>query len=196
MGEGVLITLDVKDSTIKYCHKILEKVNLGTRGNHTDGTPQQQLTGLVGEISLLKYLEKPMPVFKEYYVGYDVVLNDSKLDIKTMGRTVPMQSHFVHNLLALQKNNKSDGYIFCSLNVMDHRLDVCGYIFKDDFFKKASLFKEGQMRTRDNGTKFKIFSDLYEIKNEDIKEVSSRKQILGIKKRGADFTPLPLSISY
>ena len=79
-----MITLDVKDSTIKYCHKILEKVNLGTRGNHTDGTPQQQLTGLVGEISLLKYLEKPMPVFKEYYVGYDVVLNDSKLDIKTM----------------------------------------------------------------------------------------------------------------
>ena len=176
-----MIVLKINHETKTICNNILKKINLGTRGNRTDGTPDQQLTGLIGEIGLLQFIGRNVPSYTKGIKGHDLVINDSKLDVKTMTRTVTMQPHYVHNLIGLQKNNITDGYIFCSYNMKQSELEICGYTSKKDFFDNALFYMEGDVRERDNGTKFKTFTDLYEIGNEKLTEINSKDDILSIK---------------
>ena len=75
----------------------------------------------------------------------------------------------------------TDIYIFCSYNKRDTYLTICGWIDKVNFVKNRKFYPKGTTRTRFNGTSFRTFSDLYEIDNKYLNDVSSiddlKKQI-------------------
>lgn len=85
-----------------------------------------------------------------------------------MTRKVPVKDYYVHNFVGYQRNYDVDYYIFASYNTSNRVLTICGYIEKEDFFKKAIYFPKGSLRTRSDGTSFRTFAPLYEIKQSDL----------------------------
>lgn len=110
--------------------------------------------------------------------GFDFVINDKKVDVKTMGRTTDMRDYYVHNFIAYQKPYDVDYYVFLSYNKRNSHLTVCGYIDKDGFFEKAEFFKKGAKRYRSDGSYFFSKAPLYEIKQSDLYEIDSIDDLL------------------
>ena len=59
-------------------------------------------------------------------------------------------------------------------------MTVCGWISKNDFFKKATLYKQGTRRYRENGTHFETKADLYEIKQRDLNKIDSTENLFSL----------------
>jgi hypothetical protein len=172
-----MITIKVSEEIITHCESEIEKHNFGQRGI-ADGTKEQQLTGIIGqsvvmELFGLGYVDGS----KGFDNGVDIIYQDMKIDVKTMGRTTDMRDYYVHNFVGLQKDYNNDIYIFCSLNKKSNELTICGWLNKTELFEKANFFKKGQIRTRSNGTEFKTFSDLYEIDNNALHNVNSIEEL-------------------
>jgi hypothetical protein len=89
-----------------------------------------------------------------------------------MGRTVDVRPNFVNNFIALQEKFDCDIYIFNSINKNKNQLTVCGFLNKKELKEKAILYKKGAIRTRDNGTTFKMKSDTYEVPNACLRPIS------------------------
>lgn len=171
-----MLNLKLNKEVFKQSLKFGQENNLGQRG-HADGSPEEQLIGILGENTICDVLELPLMNSQGYDGGYDIVLNGKNVDIKTMGRTVYPKSNYVNNLVAMQLKNSSDIYLFCSYHKKDYVLTVCGWTTKDMFKQKAKLYKEGETRTRFNGTSFKSKSDLYEIENKDLLPINNIKDL-------------------
>ncbi len=105
--------------------------------------------------------------------GADIIYNNIIIDIKTMGRTTEVRDYYVNNFLAIQFKYNTDIYIFCSFNKINYNLTICGWISKNDFTKKAKLFKKGTKRFRSDGSSFNTFHDLYEINNSDLNNINN-----------------------
>ena len=60
-----------------------------------------------------------------------------------------------------------------SINKKSNELTVCGWINKKGLFEKSSFFPKGTFRYRSDKSKFKTFTDLYEISNKDLFQVLS-----------------------
>ena len=177
-----MLNLKLNKEVFKQSLKFGQKNNLGQRG-HADGSPEEQLIGILGENTICDVLELPLMNSQGYDGGYDIVLNGKNVDIKTMGRTVYPKSNYVNNLVAMQLKNSSDIYLFCSYHKHNYELTLCGWIDKKNFKKKAKLYKDGQIRYRYDGTTFKTKSDLYEIENKLLNPINNIKDLknIGIK---------------
>jgi hypothetical protein len=82
-----------------------------------------------------------------------------------MGRNGPPRPDYVNNFVALQRQFATDVLLFCSFNKQTRILTVCGWIEKEEFLRRASLFPAGTVRIRADGTTFLAKADLYEIEN-------------------------------
>tara|TARA_R100001244_G_scaffold59445_1_gene50001 strand:+ start:678 stop:1217 length:540 start_codon:yes stop_codon:yes gene_type:complete len=152
----------------------LQTRELGNRGK-ADGSKQDQLTGMLGEI-MVKQLFKIKHEWSDGFDGgYDLKLGDLKFDVKTMLRKVDPEPDYVFNVLEFQKDLDSDAYIFCSINKRTSMLWVCGWISKEEFFKKAEKFEKGKKRERKDGSKMKLKANNFEIK---IKELNPIQPLL------------------
>ncbi|TYP48147.1 hypothetical protein [Thermosediminibacter litoriperuensis] len=172
-----MIDCKVTGEQIKYAEDLVNRCNFGRRGRG-DGNREQQFVGVLGQTVVADLLNLERPKGGEGFDGgYDVKINDKKVDIKTMGRTVPMQEHYVHNFVGYQVGYDVDYLIFCSFNKTNNILTVCGYISKSDFLKKADFYEEGAIRTRDNGTNFKTKAPLYEICQKDLHPINRIEDI-------------------
>ena len=106
---------------------------------------------------------------KSHDNGVDVTIYGLKFDVKTMGRDVTPKVDYVNNLIASQIKFEVDGYIFVSINKSDGlRATICGWSTKQNFIEKAKFHKIGSIRTRMDGSTFKLKADTYEICNSDI----------------------------
>ena len=172
-----------KDIVLKSI-KHNKNVNLGKRG-YADGTPEEQLIGILGENTICDALGLPLMDSQGYDGGYDIKINGNNVDVKTMGRTVYPKLNYVNNLVAMQLKNNSNIYLFCSYHKHNYELTLCGWIDKESFIKKASLYKHGDIRYRYDGTTFKTKSDLYEIENKFLNPINSLNDLkqVGIKNR-------------
>ncbi len=99
-----------------------------------------------------------------------------------MGRNVDPEPDYVFNVLEFQKDLDSDAYIFCSLNKRTNMLHICGWIMKEDFFKKAEKYEKGKKRKRKDGTKMKLKANNFEIKIKDLKNFNELYQSYIIEK--------------
>jgi hypothetical protein len=97
--------------------------------------------------------------------GVDFEVFGLKLDIKTMGRTVPPQLDYVNNFMASQGKFTVDGYVFSSFNKENNVLSICGWIPKELFMERAEFFPKGMVRLRNDNTTFETKADMYEIPN-------------------------------
>jgi len=161
------------DSHIRtHCVEQLKLYNFGKRGRG-DGTPEQQLTGIVGESAVAHACGFPLiDGSTGFDGGEDIRIGEYVVDIKTMGRAVPVNIHYmVGNFPKCQESYKTDVYVFASLNKNTDVLTIVGWIPKKEFLEKASLFREGETRTRNNGTEFVLSQDNYEIKYSYLRDV-------------------------
>lgn len=149
----------------------LKENNIGQRGK-ADGNKAQQYVGLLGEIAVKRLFGISDELEAGFDGGYDFEHNGRKIDVKTMGRNVDVEPHFVNNFWAYQKNLKADTYIFTSLNKKTYEVTICGWIEKDEMKEVAEKFKKGTIRTLTDGTEFPLKGPMWEIKMSDLKDIT------------------------
>lgn len=166
----------------EYAKRIVAYSNLGKRGK-ADGNKSEQLTGVIGQTVAADLLGLPRPVGGEGFDGgVDFVINNKRVDVKTMTRTTDMKMDYVHNFIGYQKSYIVDYYIFLSYNKEKDEITFCGCIDKKSFFDKADFFREGAKRYRNDGTYFFSKAPLYEIKQHQLVQVKDKNDLIkGIK---------------
>ena len=162
--------VDTSGDVIAISREYSRIAKLGNRGDGSDGTQSQQLIGIIGENLIRNMIGLPYMIpIKSHDKGVDVTIYGLKFDVKTMGRDVTPKVDYVNNLMASQIKFDVDGYIFVSINKSDGlRATICGWSTKQNFIEKAKLHKIGSIRTRTDGSTFKLKADTYEICNADI----------------------------
>lgn len=168
-----MFDVKVSQKLIDHCVGQLSVYNFGQRGV-ADGSPEQQLTGIIGQSQVAELFGEPWVSGKGGFDdGKDLLYLGLVIDVKTMGRTTAVRSYYVNNFIGLQKHYQTDVYIFCSYNKTNCILTICGWVTKDQLNDRASFYPKGSTRSRSDGSEFKTFTDLYEIKNSDLNEVTS-----------------------
>lgn len=172
--EGVkMFKIKVNPKIIEYCEKQIKEHNFGQRG-YADGTPEQQLTGIIGQSVIMHEMVGTVIDGSEGFDGgVDIVYEGKTIDVKTMGRTTDVRDYYTNNFLAVQMKFNPDVYIFCSYNKNKQELTVCGWITSWEFKEIAHYYEKGSTRKRSDGSTFKTFADLYEIDNKDLNQVKS-----------------------
>lgn len=164
---------------ISYVEELLKTANFGRRGEF-DGNYEQQLTGILAQtvVSDLLKQERPVDTGKPDG-GVDFVINGLTVDLKTMGRTVPMKDSFVHNFYASQAKFDTAVLLFASFNKRTKVLTICGWLTKEDFMSKATHFPQGSKRCRDNGTFITVLGKAgnYEIQQSLLNPLNNAREI-------------------
>lgn len=168
-----MFKVKVNQDIIQYCKNQIDKYNFGKR-SFANGNKEQQLTGIIGQSVV-------MNLFGLGYVngedgfddGVDILYNNKKIDVKTMGRKSDVKQNYTNNFLKLQDHYSTEIYIFCSYHKTKEELTICGWIDKTDFINKRRYYPKGTERKRFDGTTFETFADLYEIDNKDLNQVNN-----------------------
>jgi len=165
VGFEITVPQHILDSSLRCA----QAGSMGHRQDGSDGTAEQQLTGIIGQnmihLSLGKPLIEPNTGFDG---GVDFEVFNLKCDVKTMGRSVQPKLSYVNNLLASQIHFQVDAYLFLSLNKTANLLTVCGWLPKASFLERATLYEAGATRLRSDGSSLEIKFKMYEIINNDL----------------------------
>lgn len=173
-----MFKIKIKHEIIEHCQKLMKVTNWGKRGN-ADGNQSEQLRGIVSQSVIMDLLGLGyIKASEKSDGGIDFIYLDKTYDVKSMGRNCDPKPHFVNNLIGLQKDYKVDRYIFASLNRQDLTVTICGWVNKDDFYKRANFFPAGMTRTRDDGTTFTAKTDLYELRNDKLNNVIDLEDLI------------------
>lgn len=173
-----MIDYKTDEEQIKYAWDLVTAYNFGQRGRG-DGNRNQQFVGILGQTIIADILQLERPKGETGFDGgYDLIINNKKVDIKTMGRTVPVKEHYVHNFIGYQLKYEVDYLLFLSYNKRNNIMTICGYIPKDEFLIKANFYPRGAKRTRDDGTSFYSKAPLYEIGQNDLYPINNIKDIV------------------
>ena len=168
-----MFVVNVSPDIIDKSQKQVENYNFGQRYT-ANGTKEQQLTGIVGQNVVLDILGMDLVDGGQGFDGgIDLVINNLKIDVKTMGRTTSVKKSYTNNFLKLQDYFDTDIYIFCSYHKNLQELTICGWIDKKSFVQKRKFYPKGSERNRLDGTTFLTFADLYEIDMVDLYDVDS-----------------------
>lgn len=168
-----MFKVKVNAKLLTHCTEQVEKHNFGQRST-ANGTKEQQLTGIIGQSVVMELFEAGLIDGTEGFDnGVDIIFNDKKIDVKTMGRTTDVRPNYTNNFLKLQDYFDTDIYIFCSYNKTTTEVTICGWIEKSDFIKKRKFFPKGELRYRTDGSSFRTFADLYEIDICDLNDVEN-----------------------
>lgn len=161
-----------------YASRLIAYFDFGQRGIG-DGNETEQLTGMIGQTVFADLIGAERPDGKEGFdEGIDFIINDKRVDVKTMTRTTDVRDYYVHNFIGYQKDYEVDYYVFLSYNKRNRGLTVCGCIDKESFFKKADFFPKGAKRYRSNGSYFHSKAPLYEIKQTDLIQIRNVRELL------------------
>ena len=174
MYEYEPIIKDINPDIVKGCVEYLKKHNIANRGRF-DGSKQDQLIGLVGEMEthyLLKEEYQDLKTKKDDFDGgVDIVHNNDTYDVKTMARTVYTKIDFVNNFAKCQEDYKCDRIIFTSINKTAKEIEFCGWIYKNELPLISDLIKKNQVRERNDGTNFTVKEDMYEIPMYELRDI-------------------------
>ena len=97
--------------------------------------------------------------------NYDVVYGENiKVDVKTKERTVPPKEHYNCTVADFNTRQECDEYAFVSV-LNDHSTAwYLGKISKEDFYKEAKFYKEGELDPDSPpSTEFYFKADCYNI---------------------------------
>ena len=173
-----MFDLEVTAEQIAYATDVVNGHNFGQRGRG-DGNRQEQLTGIIGQTVFSDLINVKRPTGEEGFDGgVDFNINDRTVDIKTMTRKGPVKSYYVHNFVGYQQGYDVDYYIFASYNTTKKVLTICGYMPKDEFFARADYFEKGSVRRRSDGTTFRTFAPLYEIRQTSLYTANSIEELI------------------
>ena len=168
-----MIQVPIHDDDRRYAVEILKTTNFGHRSKGFNGNYEKQYTGLIGELTLHRVLGLTRPKYTSGRLDTDILINNKKVDIKSMARNVYMQDHYVHNFVAYQKDMPSDILLFISINKKSGMVQICGWLEKEKFLENASFFDQGDKRERDDGTSFVLRAPLYEIEQNKLNKLNN-----------------------
>jgi len=172
-----MIIITPTSEQIEYSQNINDNFNLGNRG-YGDGNKNEQFVGILGQVVLSDFLRSERITGNEGFdEGIDFVINGKKIDVKTMGRTVDVKNHFVHNFIGYQMKYDTEYYIFQSYNKIKNQLSICGFVSKDELVHKSEFYEKGTIRTRDDGTTFVNKAPLFEIMQSSLTPIYSIQDI-------------------
>jgi len=172
-----MIQVAIHDDDRRYAVEILKTTNFGHRSRGFNGNYEKQYTGLIGELTLHRVLGLTRPKYTSGRLDSDILINNKKVDIKSMARNVYMQDHYVHNFVAYQKDMPSDILLFISINKKSGVVQICGWLEKEKFLENASFFDQGDKRERDDGTSFVLRAPLYEIEQNKLNKLNNVKDL-------------------
>ncbi|BCV06289.1 MAG: hypothetical protein CM15mV129_590 [uncultured marine virus] len=168
-----MIQVPIHDDDRRYAVEVLKTTNFGHRSKGFNGNYEKQYTGLIGELTLHRVLGLTRPKYTSGRLDSDILINNKKVDIKSMARNVYMQDHYVHNFVAYQKDMPSDILLFISINKKSGVVQICGWLEKEKFLENASFFDQGDKRERDDGTSFVLRAPLYEIEQNKLNKLNN-----------------------
>ena len=168
-----MIQVPIHDDDRRYAVEVLKTTNFGHRSRGFNGDYEKQYTGLIGELTLHRVLGLTRPKYTSGRLDSDILINNKKVDIKSMARNVYMQDHYVHNFVAYQKDMPSDILLFISINKKSGVVQICGWLEKEKFLENASFFDQGDKRERDDGTSFVLRAPLYEIEQNKLNKLNN-----------------------
>ena len=168
-----MIQVPIHDNDRRYAVEVLKTTNFGHRSKGFNGNYEKQYTGLIGELTLHRVLGLTKPKYTSGRLDSDILINNKKIDIKSMARNVYMQDHYVHNFVAYQKDMPSDILLFISINKKSGVVQICGWLEKEKFLENASFFDQGDKRERDDGTSFVLRAPLYEIEQNKLNKINN-----------------------
>jgi hypothetical protein len=172
-----MIQVPIHDDDRRYAVEVLKTTNFGHRSRGFNGNYEKQYTGLIGELTLHRVLGLTRPKYTSGCLDTDILINNKKVDIKSMARNVYMQDHYVHNFVAYQKDMPSDILLFISINRKSGVVQICGWLEKEKFLNEASFFDQGDKRERDDGTSFVLRAPLYEIEQNKLNKLNNVKDL-------------------
>jgi hypothetical protein len=176
-----MLNVELTDDVRQYAIKQVTIKNFGNRSAGFNGTREQQYTGIVGECVVYKLLNRDLPSYDSGALIEDIIINDKKVDIKTMARTVDMKDNYVHNFVGYQKDRPFDIILGVSINKTKGVVQICGWLNKKNFLEKALFFEQGTARTRTNGTSFITRAPLYELFNNQLNAINTVEDLKNIK---------------
>ena len=170
----------ISEDNKKDCWEYLKNHNLANRGKY-DGDKEKQFLGLVAETethNLLKgyYLDLDEQENK-FDGGVDINYRGATIDVKAMGRNFYTQPEYANNFLACQLKYKCDMIIFASVNKKTNYIEFCGWIWKKELETRGKLYKKGDVRKRGNNDTMPLYTDMYEVQNEDLRDI---REILNV----------------
>ena len=168
-----MIQVPIHDDDRRYAVEVLKTTNFGHRSRGFNGNYEKQYTGLIGELTLHRVLGLTRPKYTSGRLDTDILINNKKVDIKSMARNVYMQDHYVHNFVAYQRDMPSDILLFISINKKSGVVQICGWLEKEKFLENASFFDQGDKRERDDGTSFVLRAPLYEIEQNKLNKLNN-----------------------
>ena len=175
-----MLNLQLNNRVRNYANRQVSIKNFGVRSAGFNGNRIRQYTGIVGECMVHLAMGEDMPRYDSGSLIEDLKINNKKVDVKTMARTVDMRDFYVHNFVGYQKDRDNDVFLFISINKTTGNVQICGWLPKEEFLKKASFFDKGSERKRTDGTSFITKAPLYEIENKQLNQINSVDDIKNI----------------
>ena len=129
---------------------------------------QGNIHGFLGEIIVAKFLD--IKISNTY--DYDMIFKDIKIDVKTKRVTTPPRDYYECSVAALNTKQRCDIYVFTRILKDRTQGWILGYINKEDYFKKATFLKKGEVDPSNN---WKVSTDCY---NLPIKELNNIEDLL------------------
>ena len=175
-----MINIKLTDDIRQYAYDQVNIKNFGQRSQGFNGSKEKQYTGVLGECVVHQALDRVWPTYADGNLLEDLIINNYTVDVKTMARNVDMQDNYVLNFVGYQKDRPCDILLFNSINKKTRTAQICGWLPKEEFLKKADFFDKGSTRTRFDGTSFITKAPLYEIKQHKLNQLDSKNNLKNI----------------
>lgn len=161
----VQITQEMLQTSIANSEK------LGTL-NNSIRSGKGNLAGFLGEECVLKAISKAV---KSNTYDYDILIGDKRFEVKTKDRTVVPRIEYECSIPNYNTKQLADYYIFVSLLRKNNdylKGYVLGYMSKEEYFKKATLLKKGDI---DKSNNFTVKADCWNLKISELHQIKGNK---------------------
>ena len=101
-----------------------------------------------------------------------MIFKDIKIDVKSKRVTTPPRDYYECSVAALNTKQRCNIYVFTRILKDRTQGWILGYINKEDYFKKATFLKKGEVDPSNN---WKVSTDCY---NLPIKELNNIEDLL------------------
>ena len=169
-----MIKKQISKGLKQTCWDWLQKNNMGTRSVF-NGTKEQQLVGLIGEIMVKEHFDSAHNWTPGFDDGFDFERYGKRVDVKTMTRKTDVNpEQYVNNIFARQLNFNCDVYVFASLNTKKNELTICGWIYKIEILKYFEMIPKGTTRKFGEMGTFDTSVDAYEIPMNKLNDIKTK----------------------
>lgn len=163
-----IIGVDVSDDGDKTHLKTLARSHARKMGslNESITNGDGNYAGILAEYVFVSLFETAERV--DQY-NFDIKMqntdgSDMTVDIKTLRRTVDVKPHYSCFVPDAGMNQNCDFYYFCSYNEPEKRLELCGYLPNELFYRKADHLEAGERLPGG----FEVEADCHRVKIEDL----------------------------